>query len=799
MIQSPHPFPPNITAETSHHSLSPTHPQKRDTHRERVKIERAAATKNSPIGGRQCRRCRRRRGSNGGRAAENWVVVAVRAEMEMSKTALAWALTHIVRPGDLVTLLAVLPDRDAASTAPASGYWRWPRRWWGFPRFGGGEYCRNRNRTDDNRHRISASVSQLALQIDGHNEVKVRIKVVGSESGADIPSSATAATSGGAVVAREAKRVGANWVVLDKKLKQEEKHCMEELQCCSIVVMKGSRAKVLRLNLGGLTQSRPFDHCDNRTKQLVSVLSVDSRSESSSSCRQEARTDNTSSSSAATAGAYDSAVACHKYNPLFARKFGYGKLGSIEDVDDSNDTASTPDSERSERAGPHSIHPRLLMDLPEGHEAAAAAAAAAASTAAAARRHGVFYIPQNHTFVDEADTLLIRQTCCGANKTPKESSNESNSEYNNIYSTDVREAVSLHERSHPCIPPPLCSLCHHKAPAFGKPMRRFAYRELDAATDSFSNKNLVGEGPLGRTYRGVLEDSRVVVAVKRLGAVGGLGTKDEFCAEVELMSRAQHRNIVTLVGFCAEGDRRVLVYEFICNGSLELHLYGNYRQPAIWHEQRPPLDWEARVKIALGVARGLRYLHEDCRVGYLAPEYMENGAVTEKCDVYAYGVVLLQLITGRRAMDRARPKGQQLLVEWARPLLFLASGEVRTAAVDRFLDSRLDKNRIRFMSRQLTAMAHAASLCLRRDPDTRPTMSKILRVLEGSDGVVEPKLGFGFESESVGSQSSRMSHRVNLLLHRDNMLRFGGSFSNRIPDEAVLNAIHAERNWSYFH
>lgn len=113
-----------------------------------------------------------------------------------------------------------------------------------------------------------------------------------------------------------------------------------------------------------------------------------------------------------------------------------------------------------------------------------------------------------------------------------------------------------------------------------------------------------------------------------------------------------------------------------------------------------------------------------CR--YLAPEYMENGAVTEKCDVYAYGVVLLQLITGRRAMDRARPKGQQLLVEWARPLLFLASGEVRTAAVDRFLDSRLDKNRIRFMSRQLTAMAHAASLCLRRDPDTRPTMSKVM-------------------------------------------------------------------------
>lgn len=149
----------------------------------------------------------------------------------------------------------------------------------------------------------------------------------------------------------------------------------------------------------------------------------------------------------------------------------------------------------------------------------------------------------------------------------------------NPYSSDVREAVSLFGSS-PSVPPPLCSLCRHKAPVFGKPPRRFTYRQLEVATDGFADATFVAEGGGGRVHRGILEDGRVV-AVKRLkaascGKAAAAEEEEEFCEEVEVLSRAQHRNVVMLVGFCVEGAMKVLVYEYICNGSLDLHLYGTY-------------------------------------------------------------------------------------------------------------------------------------------------------------------------------------------------------------------------------
>ncbi|XP_072974275.1 inactive protein kinase SELMODRAFT_444075-like isoform X1 [Typha angustifolia] len=761
--------------------------------------------------------------------SENVVVVAVRAEREISKTALAWALTHIVRPGDLVTLLAVLADQDG------------PRGWrrkllWGFPKFGG--ECGSHRR--DNCQ-ISASCSQMALQIDGHNEVNVRIKVVGSEAG----STSSTTNSRWSVVAAEAKRVGANWIVLDRKLKQEEKHCMEELQC-SIVVMKGSCPKVLRLNLGGgnhkafpPSYSSPCSRerfPDNRTKKLVSASSTDN---AKASCDREARP--VQLNSVLRGGA--SSIVVREQNPLFER-FNYRKLSSMEDVG-SNGTP-TPDSGSSRgRASPLSNH----LDLELLHDGGCRneeskfyserGTSPPVSPFATTRRNGVYWIPQNHILEDQAPLVpscrnnQSTKPPLGRAKTLQENLAESKPDYvvreiqavkECSYTSDVREAVSLFGSS-PSVPPPLCSICQHKGPLFGKPPRRFTYQELEVATNGFSSGNLVAEGQFGCIYRGLLEDGQVL-AVKQLKEVSEMRGEDEFCAEVELLSRAQHRNIVMLVGFCVKGERRALVYEYICNGSLDLHLYG---------QRKPPLDWYARVKIAVGVARGLRYLHEDCRVGfvvhkdmrpnnillthdfepllggfnirtcqteksssmdahiartfgYLAPEYIEYGTVTEKVDVYAYGIVILQLITGRRAMDPAQPKGQELLVEWARPLLFLALEEGRTVAVDRFLDPKPDKNEARFFSRQIITMARAASLCLRRDPQSRPSMSKILRILEG-EAVVDA----GFSCDSVGSRSSRISRSI---LQQDN--KAGGSLSSRIPNEIVLDAIYAERNWSHF-
>lgn len=136
--------------------------------------------------------------------------------------------------------------------------------------------------------------------------------------------------------------------------------------------------------------------------------------------------------------------------------------------------------------------------------------------------------------------------------------------------SSIRDAVPLRRTS--SVPPPLCSLCQNKAPVFGKPPRRFSYKELEEATDGFSDVNFLAEGGFGVVYRGMLRDGQVV-AVKLLKFDGSQADAD-FCREVRVLSCAQHRNVVLLIGFCVDSKRRVLVYEYICNGSLDFHLHG---------------------------------------------------------------------------------------------------------------------------------------------------------------------------------------------------------------------------------
>ncbi|KAM0871724.1 hypothetical protein ACQ4PT_039208 [Festuca glaucescens] len=344
---------------------------------------------------------------------------------------------------------------------------------------------------------------------------------------------------------------------------------------------------------------------------------------------------------------------------------------------------------------------------------------------------------------------------------------------------NVRDVVSL-LRSAPPGPPPLCSVCQHKTPVFGKPPRWFSYGELEYATGGFSRANFLAEGGFGSVHRGVLPDGQAI-AVKQYKLASSQGDV-EFCSEVEVLSCAQHRNVVMLIGFCVEDKRRLLVYEYICNRSLDTHLYGRNRET---------LGWAARQKIAVGAARGLRYLHEECRVGciihrdmrpnnilvthdfeplvgdfglarwqpdgdmgvetrvigtfgYLAPEYAQSGQITEKADVYSFGVVLVELVTGRKAVDINRPKGQQFLTEWARPLL-------EDHALDDLIDPRLED---RFCENEVYCMLHAANLCIRRDPHSRPRMSHVLRILEGD--MVESGC-ISAPSSVAGSMSRRMT------------------------------------------
>jgi interleukin-1 receptor-associated kinase 1 len=198
----------------------------------------------------------------------------------------------------------------------------------------------------------------------------------------------------------------------------------------------------------------------------------------------------------------------------------------------------------------------------------------------------VFWIPQNHIFDEKAPiTRNCKNTCEIKSPTSRtlldkfvqydqdaRAGRLDHSHQKETVSSGIKHAVSLGRSS--SAPPPLCSLCQHKAPTFGKPPRQFSYEELEEATEGFSDMNFLAEGGFSNVYRGVLRDGQVV-AVKLL-KYGGSQADADFCREVRVLSCAQHRNVVLLIGFCIDGKKRVLVYEYICNRSLDFHLHGSH-------------------------------------------------------------------------------------------------------------------------------------------------------------------------------------------------------------------------------
>ncbi|KAH1045994.1 hypothetical protein J1N35_036778 [Gossypium stocksii] len=297
----------------------------------------------------------------------------------------------------------------------------------------------------------------------------------------------------------------------------------------------------------------------------------------------------------------------------------------------------------------------------------------------------------------------------------------------------------------------LCLICKNRRPKIGW-MRDFTYAELQAATEGFSAKNFLSEGGFGSVYRGEINGMKIAVKQHKYNA--SLQGEKEFKSEVHVLRTARHENLVMLVGSCSEGNHRLLVYEYVCNGSLDLHLSKHSRRP---------LSWQKRVKIALGTAKGLKYLHDnniihrDMRpnnilvthefepllgdfglartqhedsdkssetmtrvvgtLGYLAPEYAECGKVSTKTDVYSFGVVLLQLITGMKTTDKRL--GGKSLVGWARPLL-------KDRNYPDLIDQRiLDKHDVH----QLFWMVRVAEKCLTKDPQKRLSMDKVVFAL----------------------------------------------------------------------
>ncbi|XP_047940250.1 probable serine/threonine-protein kinase PBL21 [Salvia hispanica] len=289
----------------------------------------------------------------------------------------------------------------------------------------------------------------------------------------------------------------------------------------------------------------------------------------------------------------------------------------------------------------------------------------------------------------------------------------------------------------------------------------FTFKQLHSATGGFGKSNVIGRGAFGLVYRGVLQNGRKV-AVKLMDQAGQQG-EDEFTAEVELLGRLSSPYLLSLIGFCSKSNSKLLVYEFMANGGLQEHLYpisGNKAMPS-------NLNWETRLRIALEAAKGLEYLHEhvsppvihrdfkssnilldknfhakvsdfglakhgpekagahvSTRVlgtqGYVAPEYALTGHLTTKSDVYSYGVVLLELLTGRVPVDMKRPPGEGVLVSWALPHL------TDRDKVGEIMDPALEGQHSR---KEVIQVAAIAAMCVQPEADYRPLMADVVQSL----------------------------------------------------------------------
>ncbi|XWS53126.1 hypothetical protein CRYUN_Cryun11dG0131000 [Craigia yunnanensis] len=314
------------------------------------------------------------------------------------------------------------------------------------------------------------------------------------------------------------------------------------------------------------------------------------------------------------------------------------------------------------------------------------------------------------------------------------------------------------------------SFCEFLTQRPANDIRMFTFAELKSATRGFSRALLIGEGGFGCVYRGVVKvpddandgrDLKLDVAIKQLNRHGFQGHK-EWINEVNFLGVVKHPNLVRLVGYCAEDDergiQRLLVYELMRNKSLEDHLLA--RMPL-------PLSWVTRLKIVQDAARGLAYLHEEMdfqlifrdfktsnilldedfnaklsdfglarqgpaegfghvsttvvgTVGYAAPEYVQTGRLTAKSDVWSFGVVLYELITGRRALERNLPRNEQKLLEWVRP--YVSESKKFHLIVDPRLEGQ-------YCIKSAQKLASLANKCLMKNPKSRPKMSEVVEML----------------------------------------------------------------------
>ncbi|XP_075502103.1 LOW QUALITY PROTEIN: EPD1-interacting receptor-like cytoplasmic serine/threonine-protein kinase 5A [Primulina tabacum] len=320
----------------------------------------------------------------------------------------------------------------------------------------------------------------------------------------------------------------------------------------------------------------------------------------------------------------------------------------------------------------------------------------------------------------------------------------------------------------------------------GSNIHAFTLQELRVITQNFSSSNFLGEGGFGPVHKGFIDDKlrpgleAQPVAVKLLDLDGAQGHR-EWLTEVIFLGQLRHPHLVRLIGYCCEEEQRLLVYEYLPRGSLENQLFRRFAVT---------LPWSARLKIALGAAKGLAFLHEakkpiiyrdfkasnilldsdytaklsdfglatdgpegdnshvSTRVmgtqGYAAPEYIMTGHLTAASDVFSFGVALLELLTGRKSVDKSRPSREQNLAAWARPLL------KNPRRLSRMVDPRLEGQYSETGAQKAAALAYE---CLRHRPKLRPTMSEVIKVLEPLTNLDDIQVGTFVFTVSTDSDS----------------------------------------------
>ncbi|KAL3525179.1 hypothetical protein ACH5RR_013551 [Cinchona calisaya] len=335
-------------------------------------------------------------------------------------------------------------------------------------------------------------------------------------------------------------------------------------------------------------------------------------------------------------------------------------------------------------------------------------------------------------------------------------------------------------------------------------LKTYSFADLKSATRNFRSDTVLGMGGFGTVYKGWVDEKTlaparvgtgIIVAIKKLNAESMQGF-EEWQSEINFLGRLSHPNLVKLLGYCWEDKDLLLVYEFLQKGSLENHLFR--RSSAV-----EPLSWETRLKIAIGAAKGLAFLHSSDKkiiyrdfkasnilldgnynakisdfglaklgpsggmshvttrvmgtFGYAAPEYIATGHLYVKSDVYGFGVVLLEMLTGLRALDNRRPSGQHNLVDYAKPLI---SNKRKLKSI---MDVRMEGH---YSSKAALQAAQLTLNCLEAEPKKRPSMKEVVEILEQIEAIKEKQKESKSGSTHSHSSHSSLSHREQLSSHR---------------------------------